>query len=126
MAISVREFVQFTVESGLLSQEKLSKFRESLSHEQNKSVESIAKALVKAGLLTKFQVRRIFKGHHHGLVLANNALLEKIGEGGMGKVYRAQHQTMKRIVAVKILNEEATKDEYNTRRFQREVSISAW
>lgn len=125
MAISVRDFVQFTVESGLLSQEKLSKFRESLSHEQNKSVESIAKALVKAGLLTKFQVRRIFKGNHHGLVLANNALLEKIGEGGMGKVYRAQHQTMKRIVAVKVLNEEATKDDYNTRRFQREVQAAA-
>lgn len=125
MAISVREFVQYIVESKLLSEQQLARFRESLDNETNRNVEPLAKALVKGGLLTRFQASRILKGRHHGLVLAKNALLEKIGEGGMGKVYKAQHQTMKRIVAVKVLNEEATRDEYTTRRFQREVQAAA-
>ena len=125
MAISLRDFIEFTVESGLISDNKLSKFRKSLTSEQNRSVELLAKALVKKGLLTKFQAKRILKGQHHGLVLSNNALLEKIGEGGMGTVFRAQHQTMKRIVAVKVLNDKATQDDYNTRRFLREVQAAA-
>lgn len=125
MAISIREFIEFTVDSRLISHEKLARFRKTLSADENRSVELLAKALVKKGLLTRFQLKRILKGHHHGLVLANNALLEKIGEGGMGIVYRAQHQTMKRIVAVKVLNEKATKDEYISRRFQREVQAAA-
>ncbi|MEE2641441.1 MAG: Hsp70 family protein [Planctomycetota bacterium] len=125
MAITIQDFVQFIVDSGLLTADRLSRFRQGISHEKNKQVESLAKELVKAGLLTKFQLCRIVKGKHHGLVLANNALLEKIGEGGMGKVYRAQHLTMKRIVAVKVLNEDATKDEYVARRFQREVQAAA-
>lgn len=125
MAISVRDFAQGIIDSGLLSQERLSKFRASIEPEKNKHVETLAKELLKAKLLTKFQVGRIIKGQHHGLVLANNALLEKIGEGGMGKVYLAQHQTMKRSVAVKLLDESATKDEYSTRRFHREVQAAA-
>lgn len=125
MAMSVREFVQGIVDSGLLSAEQISRFRDTLDHEQNKHLETVAKALVKGGLLTKFQVSRILKGRHHGLVLANNFLLEKIGEGGMGQVFRAQHKTMKRTVAVKVLNPESTQDEYSTRRFQREVQAAA-
>ena len=38
---------------------------------------------------------------------------------------RAKHQTMKRIVAVKVLNERATQDDYIARRFQREVQAAA-
>lgn len=125
MAISIRDFVQYTVESGLLSAEKLSRFRATLSRDKNNRPESLAKELVKAKLLTRFQAGCILKGKHHGLVLANNAILEKIGEGGMGTVYRAQHMTMKRTVAVKVLNEEATQDEYTTRRFHREVQAAA-
>ncbi|MEC9091143.1 MAG: Hsp70 family protein [Planctomycetota bacterium] len=125
MTISTRDFVQYIVDSGLMSQEKISRFRESIDHEKNKEVESLAREFIRAGLLTRFQVGRIIKGKHHGLVLANNALLEKIGEGGMGKVYRAQHLTMKRMVAVKVLNELATKDKYSARRFHREVQAAA-
>lgn len=37
-------------------------------------------------------------------VLGDYLLLEPIGAGGMGQVYRAQHRTMNRDVAIKVLN----------------------
>jgi molecular chaperone DnaK len=125
MAMSVRDFVQGIEDSGLLSSEQISRFRDNLEREQNNHLETLAKALVKGGLLTRFQVGRILKRRHLGLILANNVLLEKIGEGGMGQVFRAQHKTMKRTVAVKVLNSKSTQDEYSNRRFQREVQAAA-
>lgn len=125
MAISIREFIQFLLESRLVTREKLDQFRNQLPPEQNRSVEGLAKALVKQGWLTPFQTKQILKGQPYGLVLGNNALLEKIGEGGMGTVYRAEHRTMKRVVAVKVLNDSATSNEYVIRRFQREVQAAA-
>ena len=47
-------------------------------------------------------------GHDTGLVgvLGEYLLLEPIGSGGMGKVFRAEHRTMNREVALKILSKE--------------------
>ncbi len=48
---------------------------------------------------------------------------EKIGQGGVGAVYRAIHESLNREVAVKILNEESTGDVINMQRFRREIKM---
>ena len=48
-------------------------------------------------------------------------LLQQIGKGGMGTVYRARHVQLDRIVAVKFLSEDRMKDSYAIARFQREM-----
>ena len=50
-------------------------------------------------------------------------LLEKIGEGGMGSVYRARHRELERDCAVKLLPENAS--EIEVRRFEREARLTA-
>jgi serine/threonine protein kinase/WD40 repeat protein len=48
-------------------------------------------------------------------------LLAKIGEGGMGAVYKALHTKLDKIVALKVLPAERTKDEQSVARFEREM-----
>ncbi|MEW6733152.1 MAG: bifunctional serine/threonine-protein kinase/formylglycine-generating enzyme family protein [Acidobacteriota bacterium] len=50
---------------------------------------------------------------------------EKIGEGGMGKVYRATHVHMDTTVAIKILNSDMVSDQTAVERFRREARAAA-
>ena len=67
------------------------------------SVEEVGAALVRAALLTDYQLRRILRGEAYGLVLDNNRVLGLLGSGSMGTVYLAEHMFMRRRVAVKVL-----------------------
>ena len=61
-----------------------------------------------------------------GRVVGNRyEILEKIGNGGMATVYKAQDQVLKRYVAVKVLREEFTTDEEFIRRFNTEAQSAA-
>ena len=52
-------------------------------------------------------------------------ILEKIGNGGMATVYKAQDKILKRYVAVKVLRDEFTTDEEFIRRFNTEAQSAA-
>lgn len=61
-----------------------------------------------------------------GILLDNKYRLdEKIGEGGMGTVYRATHIQMENTVAVKILHPHLASDHYAVERFRREARSAA-
>ena len=61
-----------------------------------------------------------------GTVLDNKYRIdEKIGQGGMGKVYRATHIHMDTVVAVKVLHAELASDHIALERFRREARAAA-
>jgi serine/threonine protein kinase len=63
---------------------------------------AVADRLVQQGLLTSFQVREMLAGRRR-FRLGQYTVLDEIGKGGMGQVFRAEHAMMGREVAVKVL-----------------------
>lgn len=60
-----------------------------------------------------------------GTMLGNFRVIEKIGEGGMGEVYRAEEALLGRKVAIKVLNPSYTHDPQFQKRFLNEAQVQA-
>ena len=60
-----------------------------------------------------------------GQSLSHYSIVEKIGKGGMGEVFRAKDQKLGRDVAIKVLPEEFARDADRVARFQREAKLLA-
>jgi molecular chaperone DnaK (HSP70) len=58
-------------------------------------------------------------------VLGDYVLLKRIGSGGMGRVFKAQHRRMDRLVALKMLPASSMRDTGAVQRFRREVKAAA-
>ncbi len=60
-----------------------------------------------------------------GTTLSHYKVIEKIGEGGMGEVSRAEDTSLKREVAIKVLPDRFTEDPQRLARFEREAQLLA-
>jgi serine/threonine-protein kinase len=86
---------------------------------------AVARALVEAGLLTRFQAERLLSGRPGGFFLGQYRLLDQVGRGGMGRVYKAEHRAMGRTVAIKVLASSLLQTDSAQELFQREVRAVA-
>lgn len=107
------------VDAGLWSTTEAASERSSVPPDAD--VEAVVADLVHRGRVTKFQIERVTGDPPGVLVLGNYVLLDKIGAGGMGEVFKAEHRRMKRLVALKVLPQSVTEDADSLGRFQREV-----
>lgn len=109
--------------TGLISVERW----QSLPVEQQQAIlvhdreEGLIQRLAEARLITPYQTERLMRGQHLELLLGQYRLLEVIGSGGMGIVYRAEHIRTDQPVAVKVLSFSSDKRRKSIDRFFNEV-----
>jgi response regulator RpfG family c-di-GMP phosphodiesterase len=82
---------------------------------------SFFQQLVEHGLLTAYQAGRLQSGRDFGLVLGNYRILDRLGAGAMGVVYRAEHVLLRRPAAVKVLSLSPDQDTRLLLRFRAEM-----
>ena len=82
---------------------------------------ALAEELLRLGWLTSYQANHLFEGKGNELLLGSYVLLDKLGEGGMGLVFKARNWNRGQIVALKLIRKEKLVNEDAVRRFHREI-----
>jgi serine/threonine-protein kinase len=84
---------------------------------------ALAGLLVRNSVLTEYQARCLLHGRAHGLSVGRYVILDLLGKGGMGRVYRARHKLMGRIVALKFISRQFLVRPGSVARFLREMRL---
>jgi response regulator RpfG family c-di-GMP phosphodiesterase len=81
--------------------------------------------LARSGLITNYQASRLESGRTFGLLLGNYRILDHIGSGGMGIVYRVEHIHLRRQAAIKVFTSTSDQDPVLLHRFYSEIRAVA-
>jgi serine/threonine-protein kinase len=80
----------------------------------------LAQYLIEQGILTQFQADRLLQGKTQGFVLGPYIVMDALGSGSMGTVYRAQSKNDGKWYAVKVLPRRSM---WNVRLARRKVRV---
>src|SRR5947209_659602 len=86
---------------------------------------ALAGELIRRGWLTPYQANQLLQGKGQELLLGSYVLLERLGEGGMGQVFKARNWKLGRTVALKLIRKVKLDSPNVVRRFEREVRSAA-
>ncbi len=76
-----------------------------------RTAREVANHFQKLELLTRFQAERLLSGRTEGFQIGPYLILDYLGKSATGRMYKARHRTMNRLVAIKILALEQTATE---------------
>jgi serine/threonine-protein kinase len=118
------DLLQVIRRSGILAERQLEAVRTQVKNGAYPSdPHGLAERLVQEEILTRFQANRLLQNKAHGLVVDRYVLLERLGEGSMGRVFKAQHRLMGRLVALKLIAPAYASRAKSIARFRRELRL---
>jgi hypothetical protein len=85
--------------------------------------ELLARIAVELGLITRWQAEHLKRGRNK-FTLGEYWIIDELGKGGMGHVFKAEHSMLGRIEAIKVLPPDKTTPEAIAR-FQHEIRAHA-
>ena len=123
--LSTNEFINVLAQSNLLTDDLIARIRKRVSDSANEvNPRSIAKYLIDKGHLSLWQANQLLAGRR-AFFLGRYKLIDRIGKGGMGVVFKARHAVMDRIVALKVMSRALLNNPQAVARFNREVKTAA-
>jgi serine/threonine protein kinase len=123
---AVQQLLEQGQSSGLLSPAVAQDLIARMKADEALTADEVAAQMIEQKALTRFQAERLLAGHGDECLIAGRyRVLEKLGEGGMGAVYKAHDTQLDRDVAVKILPARSLNDADAIARFQREARALA-
>ncbi len=119
-----RELLPILQDSRVLPDPKFEEVRARVeAGEYPSDSEALALRLVQEAILTEYQARGLLTNGGLGLANDRYVILDCIGSGGMGNVYKARHRLMGRTVALKLLSTERMSSPAKVSRFEREMRL---
>lgn len=126
MSLDIDRVMNLLSRSGIVNDGQLRQLRQRVAADVTlKTVETFTRELVRLGHLTEFQAQEVCRGKAEQLILGDYLLIDEIGQGGMGQVYRARHSMMNREVAIKLMRPDTLNSVEHIQRFRREVEAAA-
>jgi len=107
-----------------LPEKQLKTFLSPLPPETLRDLRKLADLLEEHGYLTPYQAGHIREGRATGLIVGQHVVLDELGHGAVGMVYKARHRLMGRLAALKVFTPDTT-DEESQKRFLREIQATA-
>jgi serine/threonine protein kinase len=123
--VSVRtgeDLYEHLQESRLLTAEQLADIHDEILAKPTLSAGRLANQLIAAGSITLWQAHQLLAGRHDFFV-GKYKLLERLGAGGMGTVYKAYHPMTDRVVALKLVSKALLANPPAVARFRTEVRL---
>jgi serine/threonine-protein kinase len=105
------------------------KQRERIAREKGEAP-GLLQVLIAARALTESQARRLFQERtttepQKNLEIPGYQILDRLGKGSMGAVYKARQISVDRVVAIKVLLDQLSQNREFIKRFDREAKIAA-
>lgn len=125
--VNLRDLVDVIRRSRLIDDRKLADvLRDARSSDPDSpTAEGFLNRLMADGLLTRFQADQLGAGRWKGFSVGSYKLLDKLGSGGMGLVFLAEHSVLGKRVAIKVLEGKLAADPVARQRFTLEARAAA-
>ena len=125
--MSVDSFLDLLRQSGLVGDSQMLALMAEFSGKGAKPerARDLANELVKREILTDWQADNLLQGKHRGFRLGPHRILRPLGQGGMSKVFLAEHEMMRRRCAIKVLPTKYQEDPDLLSRFHLEARAIA-
>ncbi len=121
---SAESLIQALRASGLFNSEQLLVVIADLTPLKG-DIQTLLRHLVQKKRITVYQLRKVIHGKAAELFLGPYVISDKLGEGGMGKVYRAKQVRLNREVALKIVRPSLIANPIVRKRYDREVETAS-